>query len=126
MNYDLLTGYDYSYVGDAYIELIVRKYLIEQNKYDSDEMMKKCVKFVSAASHVIIYEQIKELFTEEELLIFKRGKNSKFKSKRKNLDKKAHAISTGLEALIGYLYLTNNVNRLDYFMNLIIQIGETI
>lgn len=126
MRYDLLNGSDLAYVGDAYIELVVRKYLVEQNKYDNDELMKKCIKYVSATSHAIIYEQIKDEFTEEEFSYFRMGKNTKYNSKRKNLDRKAHSISTGLEAVVGYLYLTNNLERLNYIMSLIIKIGDTL
>ena len=126
MRYNLLNGSDLAYIGDAYIELIVRRYLIEQNKYTTDELMKQCIKYVSANSHVIIYEQIKDEITVEEMDYFRRGKNTKYNSKRKNLDKKAHSISTGLEAVIGYLYLSNNTTRLDYLMSLIIKIGDTL
>ncbi len=126
MRYDLLNGSNLAYIGDAYLELVIRKYLIDKNMYDKDDLMKKCIKFVSASSHQIIYEQIKEEFTEEENIYFRRGKNTKYNSRRKNLDGKAHSISTGLEAVIGYLYLTNNKERLEFIINKVIQIGETL
>lgn len=124
MRYDLLNGANLAYIGDAYYELVIRKYLIDKGITKNKELKKYSLKFVSASSHEKIYNLIKDEFTEEELQIFLRGRNNAPSGHRKNVDKGAYVISTGLEAIIGYLYLTNQQERLDYIMNLIIQKGE--
>lgn len=124
MRYELLNGSNLAYIGDAYFELVVRKYLIDKGFSKNEDLMKESIKYVSASAHTKIYEKIKNEFTEVELDIFKRGKNNRSGNHRKNIDRKEHAISTGLEAVIGYLYLKNEFERLDYLMNLILNLGE--
>ena len=124
MKYELLNGSNLAYIGDAYLELIIRKYLIDKGISKNEELMKESIKYVSATAHTKIYEKIKNELTEVELGIFKRGKNNKSGNQRKNVDKKEHSISTGLEAVIGYLYLMKEFERLDYLMNLILNMGE--
>ncbi len=124
MRYDLLNGANLAYIGDAYYELKVRKYLIDQGYTKNSELKKKDIQLVSASAHLKIYEGIKDVLTEEENKIFLRGRNNAPSGYRKNVDKHAYAISTGLEAVIGYLYLQENFERLDYLINLMIKEGE--
>lgn len=117
--YQLLNGSNLAYIGDAYYELKVREYLINKGITKSKELRKVSIDFVSASAHQKIYEEIKDEFTEEENKIFLRGRNSASFGHRKNVDRASYAISTGLEAVIGYLYLSNNEKRLDYLIHLI-------
>ncbi len=124
MRYDLLNGANLAYIGDAYFELVIRKYLIDKGITKNKELKKMSLKFVSATSHNTIYEKIKTNFTEEEQKIFLRGRNNAPSSHRKNVDQASYVVSTGLEAVIGYLYLQEKYDRLNQIMNLIIQKGE--
>lgn len=124
MRYDLLNGANLAYIGDAYFELVIRKYLIDKGITKNKELKKMSLKFVSATSHNTIYEKIKTIFTEEEQKIFLRGRNNAPSSHRKNVDQASYVVSTGLEAVIGYLYLQEKYDRLDQIMDLIIQKGE--
>ena len=119
MRYDLLNGANLAYIGDAYYELVIRKYLIDKGVTKNHELKKKSLKFVSAPSHEIIFNKIKDELTEEEMQVFLRGRNNAPSGHRKNVDRASYAISTGLEAVIGYLYLSNNEKRLDYLIHLI-------
>ena len=124
MRYDLLNGANLAYIGDAYYELVIRKYLIDKGITKNHELKKKSLRFVSASSHEKIFNLIKDQLTEEEMQVFLRGRNNAPSGHRKNVDKGAYVISTGLEAIIGYWYLLDNKERLDYLMKLIIEKGE--
>jgi ribonuclease-3 family protein len=123
-NYHLLNGSNLAYVGDAYYELRVRLYLINKGITKDKELKKASIEYVSANAHFEIYERIKETFTEEEHKIFLRGRNSAPNNHRKNLDRGKYVVSSGLEAVIGYLYLKGDFERLDYLFNLIFEKEE--
>ena len=124
MNYNLLNGSNLSYIGDAYYELEIRKYLISKNITKNKELIEMSIKFVSATAHAYIVENIKDELTEEEMVIFNRGRNATAKGRRKNVNRKEHAISSGFEAVIGFLYLKEENNRLEYLIKKSIEIVE--
>ena len=123
-NYHLLNGSNLAYIGDAYYELRVRLYLINKGITKDKELKKASIEYVSANAHFEIYERIKETFTEEEHKIFLRGRNSAPNNHRKNLDRGKYVVSSGLETVIGYLYLKGDFERLDYIFNLIFEKEE--
>lgn len=121
-NYHLMNGADLAFLGDAYYELIIREYLLNLGITKNNELKKQSVKFVSAHAHqIIMFKLIGEL-TDEEQNIFKRGRNNAPKNKRKNLDYNEYITSTGFEAVIGYLYLKGDFDRLDYLIKQAINI----
>ena len=126
MKVELLNGANLAYIGDAYYELMVRKYLIEQGVTKNSELKKRSIALVSASAHEKIYNLIKDELTLEEQQIFHRGRNNAPSGYRKNVDKGAYVISTGIEAVIGYLYLKKDMERLNYLVNLMIEKGESI
>ena len=123
-NIRLINGSNLAYVGDAYYELYIRTYLINKGITKSAELQKEAIKFVSASAHAKIYYRINELLTEEEMEFFKKGRNNFSKSHRKNMNISEYATSSGLEAVIGYLYLTNKLERLEFIMKKIIEVVE--
>lgn len=123
-NPELLNGSNLAFIGDAYYELSIRKYLIDKGITNQNELHKHCVKYVSAYGHHLIMQEIRKYLTEEELNIFKRGRNFKNKSRRINLKRIDYLESTGFEAVIGYLYLKNNFQRLDELIDKSIHIIE--
>ena len=122
--FHLLNGSNLAFIGDAYYELRIRLYLISQGITKDKELKTASIKYVSANAHFEIYERIKETFTEEEHKIFLRGRNSAPNNHRKNLDRAKYVISSGLEAVIGYLYLKGDLERLDYIFSLIFEKEE--
>lgn len=123
-NYNLLNGSNLAYIGDAYYELRIRMFLLELGITKDKELKKQSIEYVSANAHYDIYERIKDEFTEEENKIFLRGRNNAPTSRRKNLDRGKYVVSTGLEAVIGYLYLKEDFERLDYLFGLILNKEE--
>ncbi|NBK96884.1 MAG: ribonuclease III [Clostridia bacterium] len=120
-------GNTLAYIGDAVMSLQVRSYLIsEKNLQKPNVLQKESVKFVSAKSQAAFLNKMMEehVLSEDELAIVKRGRNAKSDSVAKNVDVQTYRIATGLEALWGYLYLSNKQERLDELWKYIIQIKE--
>lgn len=108
-----------AYVGDAVYELYVRKHITKDNNIQVDKLHKKAVSIVKSSAQAKSYHLIENMLTEEEVAVFKRGRNAK-SSVPKNSDMSEYKTATGLEALIGYIYLKGDINRLDEIMNLIL------
>ena len=105
-----ISSNDLAYIGDAALELLVRRHLVEtaKAKNPSDE----AVKFVSARAQSDALANIEDSLTEEELAVYKRARNNYHTS---NVPKSASALqyrrSTGFEAVFGYLYLRGDAER---------------
>lgn len=110
-----------AYLGDSIYEVYVREYLLKQNIVKVNELQKNAVKYVSAKGQCkYLMSMIDNNFlTEEELTIVTRARNHKSHTSPKNTDIVTYKYSTGFEALIGYLYLSNKKARIDDIMNYI-------
>lgn len=115
MDANLYNGLTLAYVGDAIYEIYVRKHVLSLGITKVNELHKKVTCYTNAVAQAesIHYYLEKKLLTEEELSIFKRGRNSHIHTKRKNVDLANYLDSTGFEALLGYLCLKNNIIRLE-------------
>ena len=115
MNPDLLNGSTLAFVGDAILSLSVRDYLVKLGITKTKELQNRSIQFVSAnAQAKFILGLIKENYlSEAEVKMFMRGRNHKSDNKAKNADIVTYRQSTGFEALLGYLYLTENHTRLN-------------
>lgn len=114
-----------AYIGDTVYETYIREYLIKKNiNKKVNELHKTAIKYVKAKAQASIIHEIESQLTEEELRIFKRGRNQKSNTSPKNADIVDYKHATGFEALIGYLYLGNESERLDYIINEGIKIVE--
>ncbi len=110
-----------AYLGDAIYEVYIRKHLIENGICKVKDLQKEAIKYVSAKAQSNYLEKMisNNFFTEEEINIIKRARNHKSHSS-KNTDIITYKKSTGIEALIGYLEITNNEKRIDEIMNYIV------
>lgn len=122
MDLDLINVITLAYIGDAVYEVYVREYLINKGIAKVDELQKESVKYVSAKSQckILSYLIDNNLLTELELDVVKRGRNHKRTSHPKNTDIITYKMSSGFEAMIGYLYLNNDKDRLNEIMNFIL------
>lgn len=109
-----------AYMGDAIYEVYIRQYLIARGISHPQKLQQEAVKYVSATAQAKIIFQIIDQLTDEERAILKRGRNAKSGSSPKNAKITDYRYSTGLEALIGYLYLSKKEERLQELMQLII------
>lgn len=102
-----------AYMGDAVYEKYVREYVIKQGHFNNGQLHKKAIKYVSAKGQVEALKKIEELLTDEEKDVVRRGRNSHPHSTAKNADVVEYKYATGFEALMGYLYLTEQTERID-------------
>lgn len=125
MDYNQLNGLSLAYLGDAVFELIIREYLLNKGYSKVNTLNKKCVEFTSGKAQAdFIYFLINgKILNNDELSIYKRGRNSHIGSVRKNIDVETYLAATGFEALIGFLYLRDK-DRLNEIIKLIIERKE--
>lgn len=122
MDVDLINVITLAYLGDSVYEIYVREYLIKKGVAKVEDLQKEAVKYVSAKSQckILSYLMDNNLLTDIELDVVKRGRNYKRTSHPKNTDIITYKMSSGFEAMIGYLYFTNNKDRLDEIMSYIL------
>lgn len=101
-----------AYVGDSVYDTFIRTMLVSNGSIQVNKLHKKSIKFVSAKAQAEITEQLYNILTEDEQDIVRRGRNTKSNSVPKNADMNDYRYATGFEALIGYLYLIGNTQRL--------------
>ena len=111
-----------AYLGDTVYENYIRLYLINKGINHVKELQEESLKYVSAKSQSRILKELinNNVFTDEELEIIKRGRNSKTNSHPKNTDIITYKEATSLETLIGYLKLENKEERIKEIMNNIV------
>lgn len=101
-----------AYIGDAVYEVIVRTILVEHGNAPVNTLHKHASKLVKAEAQADAYHRIKEQLTEEELSVFRRGRNAKSYTSAKNATIGDYRVATGYEALFGYWYLTGQTERM--------------
>ncbi len=108
-------------VGDAIYEVFIRTYLVEKNRnMNVHKIHVKAIEYVKAHAQSEYMKFIIERLDEEELRIFKRARNSKSGTTPKNADLNEYKWATGFEALVGFLYLSEKNERLNYIFEEII------
>ena len=122
MDVNLINIITLAYLGDAIYEVYIREYLIKNGIAKVEELQKEAIKFVSAKSQAKILDNLLEndILTDIEIDVVKRGRNYKRTSHPKNTDIMTYKMTSGFEALIGYLYMDNQINRLNEIIKLII------
>lgn len=105
-----------AFVGDAVYSLYVRQKLVESNDSKTGELNKISSEIVCAKAQSKRIIELMPILTEEEMAIFKRARNAKKGAKAKNASVVEYNNSTGFEAVLGYLYLTGNSQRLEYIL----------
>jgi ribonuclease-3 family protein len=101
-----------AYIGDAIFDVIVRSILVNKGNTAVNNLHKRASGVVKAQSQAAIVKALMDdFFTQEEIDIFKRGRNSKPHTKAKNASTGEYLVATGFEAVMGYLYLTGNMDR---------------
>lgn len=99
-----------AYIGDAVYEMVVRTYVISKSGAQVNKLHKMASNLVKAHAQAEIIKSLQ--LDEEELIIFKRGRNAKSVTMAKNATMSDYRNATGFEALIGYLYLNGKTKRM--------------
>lgn len=114
-----------AYIGDAVYEVRIREMLVSRKKTGVDKIHRAAVKYVSADGQAKAAKAMAGGFlTEEEVKVYKRGRNHRATSRPKNADPRNYKIATGFEALMGYLYLSEQHDRLEEVMAEAIRVIE--
>ena len=111
-----------AYAGDAVFELLVRSYVLNNYDISVNRMHRLTVKFVKAKAQAYIVSQLVNELSEEEKKLVKRGRNAKVTSSPKNVEFMDYRYATGFEALLGYLFLNKEIDRLMYIFDKTIDI----
>ena len=101
----------FAYIGDAVFELIVRTVIVEQGQRPTNSLHKHTTKIVCAETQAKLIEAVYDTLSEEEKNIYRRGRNTKTNSTAKNASLSDYRKATGFEALCGYLFLKNDMER---------------
>ena len=101
-----------AYLGDAVFEVVVRTVLLEEKSGSNGALFTRSLPYVSAVGQAKMTEASLPLLDEEEAAAFRRGKNAKPEHGAKNASSREYHLATGLEALVGYLYITGREDRL--------------
>ena len=117
-----LKAHEYSplvlaYIGDSVYEVYIRSRFVSEHNDKVSHLHKMSSKFVCAAAQAKGYEIIKDILTEEEEAIYKRGRNAHSYTSAKNADIVDYRRATGFEALIGYLYIKGDKERIFELLN---------
>ncbi|TFD98485.1 Mini-ribonuclease 3 [Jeotgalibacillus salarius] len=104
-----------AYMGDGVYEQYVRHHLLVTGTIRPNALQREAIRYVSAKAQASVLHKMfaEELFSEEEMAIIRRGRNAKSGSIPKNTDVATYRYSTAFEAVIGYLYLTENKERME-------------
>lgn len=108
-----------AYIGDSVFDVYIRTLLIKkEGNVSVHKLHKQSVEYVKAKAQSDIIHRITDSLSQDELDIVKRGRNAKSGTIPKNADPIEYKYATGFEALIGYLYLKKDFNRLTDILNL--------
>lgn len=105
-----------AYIGDAVYDLVVRSMVVLKANKSANALHNSTVHYVKAQAQARIIEYLYDELTEDEQSYYRRGKNSKPYSSAKNASVSDYHKATGFEALMGYLYLTKQTDRMLFLM----------
>ena len=100
-----------AYIGDDVYDIIIRTMVVEKANRSAHDLHLISSRYVKAQTQAAMIEALEELLTEEEEAVYKRGRNAKAYTTAKNASVADYRKATGLEALMGYLYLSDRMDR---------------
>ena len=113
-----------AYIGDAVYEVLVRTILLHHGNMAVNKYHRKASHMVNASAQARMIKELEPMLTEEEMAVYKRGRNAKSYTSAKNASVIDYRLATGFEALIGYLYLKEDFNRIFELVKMSLHIGE--
>ena len=105
-----------AFIGDAVYTLFVREKIVFEKDLSGNELNKRTSAVVKATAQAELMRKIMPLLTEEEVEIFKRARNTKKNTRAKSASVSDYNASTGFEAVIGFLYITGETDRINYLL----------
>ena len=120
---NLINGIALAFEGDAVYSMYIRRHLIFQGLTKPNQLHREATKYVSAKAQANLISLMLEegILTDKEEDIYKRGRNANSHTKAKNTDIVTYRMSTGFEAVMGYLHMTEAIERLEELIDWCIQ-----
>ena len=115
---DLMSGASLAYFGDAVWELFTRRRLLSEGVTDVGKLNRAALSYVRATAQSDAVERLLPLLSEEETAVYKRGRNAHGVSAPKSASALQYRRATGLEALVGYLFLKEKFDRISELFDL--------
>lgn len=100
-----------AYIGDSIYDVIIRTVVVERGNQSAKKLHRTAIRYVNAGTQARMAEALKEVLSEEEEEVYRRGRNAKSNSTAKNASVTDYRKATGMEALLGYLYLQDRMDR---------------
>ena len=116
MDYKTYNSIALAFLGDAVYERFIRKRIVRHGSVGADKMHREAVRYVKAAAQEHALRVMADSLTEDETDVVRRARNHKITSKPKNADPLTYKMATAFEALLGYLYLDGQEERLTALM----------
>lgn len=113
-----------AYIGDAVFEIIIRTLIVEKGQRAANTLHKHTTKLVCAQTQAKMAESVYEFLSEKEQDIYRRGKNTKINSSAKNASLSDYRKATGFEALCGYLFLNDDMQRITELIKKALEVLE--
>ncbi len=101
-----------AYIGDTVFDLVIRTRVVTRGQAPVNRLHKASSRIVNATTQSAMIHELLPKLTEEELSIYKRGRNAKSHSTAKNASVNDYKAATGFEALLGWLYLKGDFGRI--------------
>lgn len=114
---NLMSPLVWAYVGDSVYELFIRSHLVETTKLKPHKLHIETIKYVKAKAQADILESLQDILTDKEKDIIRRTRNTENHHLPKNANPSDYMYATAFEGLIGYLYLTDQKERLNEILN---------
>ena len=111
-----------AYIGDGIYEIVVRTIIVDEANRQVNKIHKASSQLVKAQSQAKMIHLIMDMLTEEEKSIYKRGRNAKAVTRAKNASMSDYRVATGFEALMGWLYLSGQSDRMMELMKTSIEL----
>lgn len=118
LDVNMMSPLVWAYIGDAVYEMHIRTYLINTTKLKPNKLHIESIKYVKAKAQAEILNKIHDKLTDEEKDIVRRTRNTENHHLPKNAELKDYMYATAFEGLIGYLFLTNQKERLDTILKM--------
>ena len=116
MDYKTYKSIALAFLGDAVYERFIRERILRHGSVGADRMHREAVRYVKAAAQEQSLRALSDELTETEADVVRRARNHKITSKPKNADPVTYKMATAFEALLGYLYLDGQEERLQTIM----------
>lgn len=110
-----------AYIGDGIFDLVIRTAVVGRGNTSANQLHHKTSHIVKAHSQALMAEALTDYMTQEEADVYRRGRNAKSHTMAKNATVSDYRSATGFEALMGYLYLTDQMERLITLVTLAIE-----